>query len=75
MFNKAMADRQWKRVQSLLDLRQRYGRQVTLRDLQRRHGFSLNEVQTLAWQYPVLFKIETLKQKTGGRPSEILRFR
>jgi len=75
MLNKAMVDRQWRRAQSLLDLRQRYRRQVTLRDLQRRHGFSLDEVQTLALQYPTLFKIEPLKRQTAGRPSEVLRFR
>src|SRR5262249_22582493 len=75
MFNKAMVDRQWRRARSLLDLRQRYRRQATLRDLQRRHGFSPSEVQTLALQNPALFKLETLKLKTSGRPSEVLRFR
>lgn len=46
---------------------------VTVRDLQRRHGFTRAELQHLATGYPDDFILETVQ--TGGRPSETVRLK
>lgn len=46
------------------------GRKITLRDLERRNGFSQKEVEALAASYP--HKLRISKVQTGGRPSPVL---
>jgi hypothetical protein len=73
MLNRGMTERQWQRVETLQDLLLRYQGQVTLRDLQRRHGFAPKEVKSLAAEYRDRLAVEVAKPATG-RPSEILTF-
>ncbi len=47
------------------------GGKETLRNLDKSHGFELQEVRTLAGQFPERFTVERVE--TGGRPSEVLR--
>ena len=47
------------------------GGQETLRNLDRSHGFTPEEVRILAGQFPERFAVERVE--TGGRPSETLR--
>ena len=47
--------------------------QMTLRDLQRRHGCDPKRVKALAAEFPKLLVVETVKPDGAGRPSEILR--
>jgi hypothetical protein len=47
------------------------GGKETLRNLDKSHGFDLEEVSTLAGQFRERFTVERVE--TGGRPSEVLR--
>jgi hypothetical protein len=72
MLNRSLTERNWKRFETLQDLlRNRYGGAATLRDLQRRNGFSPNESRSLVGAFPHIFLIRTVKSATG-RPSEVL---
>lgn len=72
MLNKGMADRQWRRGETLLSVFPPYGGSVgTLRDLRDRHGFQRAEVKTLAAAYPRRLSVTTINPPTG-RPSEVL---
>jgi hypothetical protein len=73
MLNRGMTERQWQRVETLETLLVRYGGQVTLRDLHRRHGFAPREVRSLAVEYRDRLEVKIVKPATG-RPSEILTF-
>ena len=60
------------RAEELQTLLLRSGGRETLRNLERSHGFKLEEVRALAAQFPERFTIER-KEDAGGRPSEVLR--
>jgi hypothetical protein len=47
------------------------GGKETLRNLDKSHGYKLEEVHSLAGQFPERFTLKRLE--TGGRPSEVLR--
>ena len=44
----------------------------TMRDLQKSHGFSKEEIQTLAHKFSQRIEISTKKPEGGGRPSEVV---
>jgi len=61
--------RKYERFEKLQELLLRYYKgTATLRDLQLRNGFKVEEVRELVENFPGILTIETLK--TGGRPSE-----
>jgi hypothetical protein len=57
------------------DLRKILGQnkgEVTLRDLQRRHGIDRRGAESFVRDFPEMFVMETSKPKTG-RPSQVMR--
>ena len=59
------------RVEELQTLLVRSGGRETLRNLDKSHGFTPEEIKATAGQFPERFTVERVK--TGGRPSETLR--
>lgn len=72
MLQPAREEKKLKRVNRLEELlTESAEKKVTLRDLERRNGFSDEEVEALATSYPHKLKIVT--EHTGGRPSKVLK--
>lgn len=63
-------ERRLKRVRDLQGVLVDYSGKQTLRELERRHGFTHDEVKQLAADFPDLLAFE--KRETGGRPTEIV---
>jgi len=59
------------RAEELQAILAQLGGRATLRDLDRSHSFTKEELRALAGQFPARFTVEQLN--TGGRPSEVLR--
>ena len=70
ILNTGRMNQRLKRAHELQLILANYGRQQTLRELARRHGFSHEEAKHLATEFPDLLTYE--KKETGGRPTEIL---
>lgn len=72
MLQPAREEKRLSRVRRLEELlAEAEGKKITLRDLERRNGFSDEEVEALATSYPHKLKIVT--EHTGGRPSKVLK--
>ena len=59
------------RAEELQTLLLRSGGRETLRNLDKSHGFTPEEIKAIAGQFPERFTVERVE--TGGRPSETLR--
>jgi len=59
-----------KKLQDLVDA---YNGQVTLRDLDRRHGFKRETVLGLVEEFPTMLEIKSIKSDGAGRPSIVLK--
>ncbi len=71
IMNAGRMERRMKRVRDLQSALVDYGGRQTLRELEKRHGFSHDEVKQLVAHFPDLLAFEK-KKDTGGRPSEIV---
>jgi hypothetical protein len=60
------------RVNKLLNLVAEYGGQVTLRDLEKSHGFKPDEVERLVADFPVQLRLEAKQNPKGGPQSRVL---
>lgn len=67
------SNRNRKRLLRLVSILSDHQGQRTLRDLTKSHGFTKEEIQKLAEQYPAQFKVDKIKPDHGGRPSEVAR--
>lgn len=61
------------RVNRLLDLVNEYGGEATLRNLEKSHGFTPEEVERLAVDFPAKLRLETKQNPNGGPQSRILK--
>jgi hypothetical protein len=65
-------ERRLSRATKLQDLVARYSDQVTLRVLEKSHGFDQDEVERLVLNFPALLRLETKQNPKGGPMSRIL---
>jgi Protein of unknown function (DUF3987) len=65
-------ERRLGRANKLHDLVTRYDGQVTLRALEKSHGFPQDEVERLVLSFPALLRLETKQNPRGGPQSRIL---
>jgi hypothetical protein len=68
-------ERRQVRVNRLRDLLDESGGEVTLRNLEKSHGFSPEEVQRIAAEFPAQFRVESRQNPKGGPQSLILKRR
>lgn len=72
LLNADRRKRQGERVERLVEILGKNGGEVTLRALRDRHGFTREEVITLAHEHPRTMQIVSVQPETG-RPSECLK--
>ncbi|HYV26816.1 MAG TPA: DUF3987 domain-containing protein, partial [Candidatus Eisenbacteria bacterium] len=72
VMNSGRMERRLARVNKLRDLVAEYDSQVTLRILEKSHGFKPDEVERLAADFPSHFCLETKQNPKGGPLSRIL---
>lgn len=65
-------ERRFQQVKELRDVVFDYQGEVTLRDLERRHGYTKAHVESLVADFPDQLALTTVRREGGGRPSEIL---
>lgn len=69
------SNRHRSRVIRLLSILGDHQGERTLRDLSKSHGFSKEEVQALAREFPHRLEVSLKKREEGGRPSEVAKLK
>jgi hypothetical protein len=69
------SSRNRKRLLRLISILSDHHGQRTLRDLTKSHGFTKEEVQKLAEQFPAQIKLGVKQPEGGGRPSELVKLK
>lgn len=67
-------ERRQVRANKLRELLDEYGGQVTLRNLEKSHGFVAEEVERLAADFPAQLRLESKQNPNGGPQSRILKW-
>jgi hypothetical protein len=72
MMQAGRKERRLERVKKLVAITSEEGGRITLRDLNRSHGFNPEEVRALARDFPAMIEVEKITHgEKGGRPSEV----
>ncbi len=66
-------ERRLMQVNKLRELIAEYRGAATFRDLEKSHGFSANEVESLVKEFPAYFEIESRQNPKGGPQSRVLK--